>query len=252
MRERRYGIHGVDHMETGRFDNDPVPSFEQLYRRYAEAVHSVDENVGRILKFLAEPGRREHTLIVYMGDNGFALGEHGFYDKRDAFETSIRVPLLAWAPGAIQPGTVVTQMVQNIDVAPSLLEAARVPVPGNAPRMDGRSFWPLLQGRPVPWRSHILYEYYWEWNFPATPTTFALRTDRWKYISYHGVWDHDGLYDLQTDPLERHNLIQVPAFAEQATRLRDQLYRELGDSGGLQMPISPPAGEPLHDRKLPR
>lgn len=252
VRERRYGIHGVDHMETGRFDNDPVPSFEQLYRRYAEAVHSVDENVGRILKFLAEPGRRENTLIVYMGDNGFALGEHGFYDKRDAFETSIRVPLLAWAPGAIQPGTVVTQMVQNIDIAPSLLEAARVPVPGNAPRMDGRSFWPLLQGRPVPWRSHILYEYYWEWNFPATPTTFALRTDRWKYISYHGVWDHDGLYDLQTDPLERHNLIQVPAFAEQATRLRDQLYHELGDSGGLQMPISPPAGEPLHDRKLPR
>jgi len=252
VRERRYGIHGVDHMETGRFDNDPVPSFEQLYRRYAEAVHSVDENVGRILKFLAEPGRRENTLIVYMGDNGFALGEHGLYDKRDAFETSIRVPLLAWAPGAIQPGTVVTQMVQNIDIAPSLLEAARVPVPGNAPRMDGRSFWPLLQGRPVPWRSHILYEYYWEWNFPATPTTFALRTDRWKYISYHGVWDHDGLYDLQTDPLERHNLIQVPAFAEQATRLRDQLYHELGDSGGLQMPISPPAGEPLHDRKLPR
>ncbi len=252
VRERRYGIHGVDHMETGRFDNDPVPSFENLYRRYAEAVHSVDENVGRLLKFLDAPGRRENTLLVYMGDNGFALGEHGFYDKRDAFETSIRVPLLAWAPGVIKPGTVVTQMVQNIDLAPSLLDAAGVTAPANTPRMDGRSFWPLLQGRTVPWRNHILYEYHWEWNFPATPTTFAIRTDRWKYIYYQGVWDRDSLHDLQTDPHERHNLIHVPAFAAQAEQLRKQLFDELGASGGLQLPIFPPAGDPLHDRKLPR
>jgi N-acetylglucosamine-6-sulfatase len=252
VRERRYGIHGVDHMETGRFDNDPVPSFENLYRRYAEAVHTVDENVGRLLKFLDAPGRRENTLLVYMGDNGFALGEHGFYDKRDAFETSIRVPLLAWAPGAIQPGTVVTQMVQNIDLAPTFLEAAGTAAPANTPRMDGRSFWPLLQGRAVPWRSHILYEYHWEWNFPATPTTFALRTDRWKYIYYHGVWDRDSLHDLQTDPHERHNLIHVPAFAAQAEKLRKQLFDELTASGGLHLPIAPPAGDPLHDRKLPR
>ena len=132
VRERRYGIHGVDHMETGRFDNDPVPSFEQLFRRYTEAVHSVDENVGRVMKAIETAGLRESTLVVYMGDNGFALGEHGFYDKRDAFETSIRVPLLAWAPGAIRPGTVVTQMVQNIDLAPTILEAARVAVPANS------------------------------------------------------------------------------------------------------------------------
>ena len=252
VRERRYGIHGVDHMETGRFDNDPVPSFENLYRRFAEAVHTVDENVGRVVKAIEAAGLREHTLLVYMGDNGFALGEHGFYDKRDAFETSIRVPLLAWAPGTIKPGTVVTQMVQNIDIAPSLLEAAGVSAPVNTPRMDGRSFWPLLQGRTVTWRSHILYEYHWEWNFPATPTTFALRTDRWKYIYYHGIWDRDSLHDLQTDPHERHNLIHVPAFAAQAEKLRTQLFAELVASGGLQLPILPPAGEPLHDRKLPR
>lgn len=252
VRERRYGIHGVDHMETGRFDNDPVPSFENLYRRFAEAVHSVDENVGRVLKAIEAAGLRENTLLVYMGDNGFALGEHGFYDKRDAFETSIRVPLLAWAPGAIPPGTVVTQMVQNIDIAPSLLEAAGVSVPANTPRMDGRSFWPLLQGRAVPWRTHILYEYHWEWNFPATPTTFALRTDRWKYIYYHGLWDRDSLHDLQTDPHERHNLIHVPAFAAQAEKLRAQLFAELAASGALQVPVLPPAGDPLHDRKLPR
>lgn len=252
VRERRYGIHGVDHMETGRFDNDPVPSFEDLFRRYSEAIYSIDENVGRVLQELDVRSLRDTTLVVYMGDNGFALGEHGFYDKRDAYETSIRVPLLARAPGIIKGGTVVTPMVQNIDIAPTLLDAARVRAPENAPRMDGASFWPLVQGQSVPWRDHILYEYYWEWNFPATPTIFALRTDRWKYIYHHGVWDIDACFDLGTDPLERHNLIRVPAFQSQIAALRKQLFEHLEKSGALQMPILPPEGEPLHDRKLPR
>ena len=157
VRERRYSIHGVDHMETGRFDNDPVPSFENLYRRYAEAVYSIDEDLGRLLKLLDETGLRDSTLILYMGDNGFELGEHGFYDKRDAFETSMRVPLLAWAPGAIKPGTVITQLVQNIDIAPSVLEAAGVAQPAGTPHMDGRSFWPLLpRAGEIPWRDHVL------------------------------------------------------------------------------------------------
>jgi hypothetical protein len=219
---------------------------------YAEAVFTIDENVGKLLKYLDDAGLRDSTLVVYMGDNGFALGEHGFYDKRDAFDVSMRVPLLARAPGAIRPGTVVNQMVQNIDLAPTLLEAAGVSVPSGSPAMDGRSFWPLVQGRDIPWRDHVLYEYYWEWNFPATPTTFAIRTDRWKYIYCHGVWDKDGLYDLKTDPLERHNLVDVPAFRETGEDLRKRLFGELEASGGLQMPVFPPAGEPLHDRKLPR
>jgi N-acetylglucosamine-6-sulfatase len=251
VRERRLGIHGVDHMETGRFDNDPVPSFEDLFRRYSEAVFTIDENIGRLLQHLDQSGLRDSTLLVYMGDNGFALGEHGFYDKRDAFETSIRVPLLAWAPGRVQPGSVVRKLVQNIDIAPTLLEAAGLTPASGTPRPDGRSFWPLLLGRDIPWRDHLLYEYYWEWNFPATPTTFAIRTERWKYIYYHGVWDKNGLYDLQTDPLERHNLIGVPAFEEQATNLQRQLFDELEQSGGLQLPVLRPAGEALHDRKLP-
>jgi N-acetylglucosamine-6-sulfatase len=252
VRERRFGIHGVDHMETGRFDNDPVPSFEDLFRRYSEAVFSLDENVGRVLKFLDEAGLNDSTVVLYMGDNGFALGEHGFYDKRDAYETSIRVPLLVRAPGVIHGGTTVTQMVQNIDVAPTLLEAAGVPLPPNAPKMDGRSFWPLLQGQNMPWRDHILYEYYWEWNFPATPTTFAIRTERWKLIATQGIWDRNALYDLQNDPLERHNLIAVPAFHEQREKLQRQLFAELENSGGLHLHLVPPAGEALDDRKLQR
>jgi N-acetylglucosamine-6-sulfatase len=123
LKERRYGIHGIDHMETGAFDKDPVPSFDDLYWRFCETVHGLDENIGRVLQFLDDQKLSEDTLVLYMGDNGFALGEHGFYDKRDAFEVSIRVPMLARAPATIQAGTVVTQMVQNIDIASTVLDA---------------------------------------------------------------------------------------------------------------------------------
>lgn len=251
VRERRYSIHGVDHMETGRFDNDPVPDFDQLYRDYAATVHGLDENLGRLLEYLDSSGLSRNTLVLYMGDNGFELGEHGFYDKRDAFEQSIRVPMLAYAPGMIPAGTKIAEMVLNIDVAATILEACGVAAAQSA-RMDGRSFLPLLLGRQIPWRDHILYEYHWEWNFPATPTTFAIRTDRYKYVFYHGVWDDNGFYDLQTDPLERHNLVGVPAYQEQVKAMQAQLFDELEASGGLAIPVRRPEGERLDQRKLPR
>ncbi|MDH3583980.1 MAG: sulfatase-like hydrolase/transferase, partial [Phycisphaerae bacterium] len=88
VRDRRYGIHGIDHMQTGALDHDPVPDFDALYRKFCETVHGLDENVGRVLDHLDESGLSRDSLIVYLGDNGFALGEHGFYDKRDAYEVS--------------------------------------------------------------------------------------------------------------------------------------------------------------------
>jgi len=251
VRERRYSIHGIDHMETGQFDNDPVPSFDALYRQFCETVHGLDENLGRVLDYVDKAGLSDSTLVVYMGDNGFALGEHGFYDKRDAFEESIRVPMLAYAPGMIQPGTKVTPMVQNIDVAPTLLAAAGVEAPKSA-KMDGRSFLPMLLGKKIPWRDHILYEYHWEWNFPATPTLFAIRTDRYKYVYYYGLWDRDTFHDLQTDPLERHNLIDAPGHQERIAALKKQLFDELEASGGLHIPVRRPAGDRLGQRKLRR
>ena len=252
VRDRRYGIHGIDHMETGQLDNDPVPSFDALYKQYCETVHGLDENLGRLIKHLDETGLSKSTLVVYMGDNGFELGEHGFYDKRDAYEESIRVPMLAYAPGMIKPGAKVTQMVQNIDIAPTLMEAAGAPVPKSA-KMDGRSFLPLLKGRKnTPWRDHILYEYHWEWNFPATPTLFAIRTDRYKYIWHYGLWDRDAFYDLKTDPIERHNLIDTPAYKDQIAKLKKQLFDELQAGGGLQIPVRRPAGARLGQRKLKR
>jgi N-acetylglucosamine-6-sulfatase len=251
VRERRYSIHGIDHMETGAFDDDPVPSFDDLYRRYCETVHGLDENIGRVLEFLQQSDLARSCFLIYTSDNGFALGEHGFYDKRDAFEESIRVPMLAYAPGLIRPGTKVVQMVQNIDIAPTILAVAGAPRP-EEPRMDGRSFLPLLLGKKIPWREEIFYEYYWEWNFPMTPTVFAVRTDRYKYIFYHGVWDRNGFYDLTTDPHERHNLIEVPAYQDRVAEMRKRLFDHLESTGGLQIPLRPPAGDPFHDRKLKR
>jgi N-acetylglucosamine-6-sulfatase len=251
VRMRRYGIHGIDHMQTGPLDHDPVPSLDNLFRRYCENVHGLDENIGRVLHWLDQSGLASSSLVLYMGDNGFALGEHGFYDKRDAYETSIRVPMLAYAPGLIKPQTQVEHMVLNIDIAPTLLDAAGLPQPTN-PSMDGRSFLPLLQGETATWREHILYEYHWEWNFPATPTLFAIRTDRYKYIYHYGLWDLDAFYDLKTDPVEQHNLIRVPAYQMQIDQLKKQLFDELEARGGLNIPVRRPIGTQYYDRKLPR
>ena len=253
VRDRRFSIHGIDHMETGAFDNDPVPDFDDLYWDYCEAVHSVDENVGRVLGYLDEAGLAENTLVIYMGDNGFHLGEHGFYDKRDAYEPSIRVPMLARAQGLIEGGSVVSPMVQNIDIASTVMDAMGVSLPdglAQARQMDGKSFLPLLEGREVPWRDHILYEYHWEWNFPATPTLFSIRTDRYKYVYHHGTWDIDAFYDLEEDPIERHNLIEVPGYQKMIGQLRDQMFEELEASGALDVPFRKPAGDRLDQRKL--
>lgn len=247
--ERRNSIHGVDHMETGRYDGDPVPDFEALFRGYCEAVHSLDENIGRVLRTLEDSGLKDSTLVFYLGDNGFHLGEHGFYDKRDAFETSMRIPLLAWGPGLIESGTRIESMVLNLDLAPTILDVFGVPS-DRADRFDGRSFLPLLRGRQIPWRDHFVYEYQWEWNFPATPTQYAIRTERYKYVHYQGVWDIDSFHDLATDPAERHNLIAVPAFQAQIAELRERLFQELEDRNGLVLPVRPPRGERLDQRKL--
>jgi N-acetylglucosamine-6-sulfatase len=253
IKERRYGIHGIDHMETGALDKDPVPSFDELYYDFCETVHGLDENVGRVLNQLDKLKLTDHTLVIYLGDNGFALGEHGFYDKRDAFEESIRIPMLVRAPGITRPGSRVEDMVLNVDLAPSILDLAGIPLP-KKPKMDGSSFIPLLKGdKPKnPWRSHFVYEYHWEWNFPANPTTFAIRTDHEKYIFYHGLWDRNGFYDLASDPHERHNLISVPAFRQRALELREKLFDELEQSGGMSIPVRRPKNEQYYDRKLAR
>ena len=233
LRDQRNSWHGVDFPYHSELD------IESYYKRYCEALRSVDDSIGRVLQQLKDMGIHDDTLVIYMGDNGFMFGEHGLIDKRVAYEPSMRVPMLAQCPALIKGGTVVNEMVANIDVAPTIMEAMGLKKPAH---MDGQSFLPLAEGQSIPWRKDFLYVYYWEKNFPQTPTTFAIRSDRYKYITYYGLWDADEFYDMQTDPDESRNLLYDPAYQKQAGQMENKLYQMMGEFGGMEIPLNQPAG----------
>jgi N-acetylglucosamine-6-sulfatase len=244
VRNQRNSWHGVDFPYHSDLD------IAEYYRRYAETLLAVDDSVGRIVGFLRERGLLDSTIVMFMGDNGFAFGEHGLIDKRTAYEASMRVPLLL-AGGGLPAGATVNEVVANIDIAPTVLEAAGLAAPSDeksdagraAPSaMQGRSFLRLARGERVPWRDSLLYEYYWERNFPHTPAMHALRGAQYKYIRYYGLWDTDELYDLRADPLERRNLIRDPAHRDVATRLNAELFETLSTTGGMYIPLAPDRG----------
>lgn len=230
VRAQRYSWHGVDYMYHGA-----IP-FDIFYRRYLETLMSVDESIERVLNWLKENGLENNTMVVYMGDNGFSFGEHGLIDKRHAYEESMRVPMLAWAPGMIKPQSVLEQVVMNVDLAPTFLELAGQTAKPS--QMQGFSFAGLLKGQENAWpRKEVFYEYYWEAAFPQTPTTFAIRTDRYKYIYYNGIWDIDELYDLQNDPYEMNNLIRDATLKPTGLKLRADLFNWLQETNGLKIPL---------------
>ena len=240
VQNQRNSWHGVDFPYHSRLD------VGEYYKRYCETLLAVDDSVGRLMEWLKSEGLLDSTLIVYMGDNGFLFGEHGLIDKRCAYEESIRVPMLAHCPQLIKPGTVVTKLVANLDVAPTFLDAAGLVPPKG---MVGRSILPLLRGEAVAdWRDHLLYEYYWERNFPHTPTVHAIRTERHKYVHYHGIWDTDELYDLESDPREQNNLIDREEHQRLANRLKDRMFRTLEETGGMFIPLYPDRGRPQNLR----
>lgn len=234
VKAQRYSWHGVDYLYHGAYD------FDTFYKRYCEALLALDESIGQVLKYLEENGLLENTTVFYMGDNGFSFGEHGLIDKRQAYEESMRVPLLVLDKRMIRPNTKVGQVIQNIDIAPTILALAGLEKPDD---MDGASFAPLLAGQEMEWRDTIFYEYFWERAFPQTPTTHAVRNDRYKYIRYHGVWDINELYDLQEDPEEMNNLIRSEAHSDIARRLNEQLFHWLDRTEGECMPLKPDHGK---------
>ncbi|MGH7718801.1 MAG: sulfatase family protein [Gemmatimonadaceae bacterium] len=240
VREQRNSWHGVDYMYHGAMH------FDGFYRRYAETLLALDESIARVLEFLDRSGLSRNTLVIYTSDNGFSLGEHGLIDKRHAYEESIRVPMLAWAPGFIAAGSRVTSMVRNIDLAPTILELAGA---RSTATMDGRSVLSLLRGEPASWKTELLYEYYWEGAFPQTPTVLALRDERYKYIYYHGIWDANELYDVETDPDERQNLIRAPEHAARVKQMRERLFAQLRETDGMRIPLRQPTGWQAADRK---
>ena len=231
VRNQRYSWHGVDYMYHGYIQ------FDKFYHQYIETLMAVDESVQKTIEWVAANGLKENTLIVYMGDNGFLFGEHGLIDKRNAYEESMRVPMLVWAPGMVKPHSVLKQMILNIDVAPTLLDVARIEKPK---QMQGMSFLPLLKGNDIAWRKRVYYEYYWEQAFPQTPTTFAVRTDKYKYIYYQGTWDINELFDLEKDPYEMNNLIRDTSLQKTGVGLKNDLFNWMQQTQGLQIPLKTP------------
>jgi N-acetylglucosamine-6-sulfatase len=234
LQNQRNSWHGIEYPYHSSLN------IGEYYKRYAETLYGVDESVGKVLDYLKKNGLLESTLLVYMGDNGFQFGEHGIIDKRTAYEASMRVPLILHCPELIKPGTVVKEVVANIDIAPTLLEAAGFETPAY---MDGKSFYPFLKGEKQEWRTGLLYEYFWERNYPQTPTIHALRGARYKYIHYTGIWDTDELYDLQDDPNETTNLIRSAAHQAIAKQMSRELFDELKRSNGMYIPLYKDEGE---------
>ncbi|MBW2541169.1 MAG: sulfatase [Deltaproteobacteria bacterium] len=214
-------------MKIGDFDD--VASFQKFAKDYYAVITAVDENVGRVMKAVADEKLVDDTAVIFSSDNGFFVGEWNFFDKRLMHEPSIRIPMIIRYPRSSKPGTTRKEMVLNVDVAPTLLDLAGVSVPD---WMQGKSMRSLLEGREAEWRDAWLYESY---EYPAVhmvPKNRGVRTERWKYIHYFEDPQEYELYDLVADPDEKKNLYGDPEFAPIVEELRQrmtQLRRETGD-----------------------
>lgn len=220
--------------KTAAFDDEAerpmtgrVP--ERIVRQQLRTLMAVDEGVGQLLKALKETGQLDNTMIVFTSDNGFFWGEHHLGDKRWAYEESIRDPLFIRFPRLIPAGTIRTQMVLNIDIAPTLADLAGAKAPG---KIQGRSLLPLLKDDRAPWRDAALFEYYQEKRYPRTPTWQAVRTDKWKYIHYTELEGMDELYNLRSDPYEMTNVIKLEDRDGELKKLKEGLKSLLQETGG--------------------
>jgi arylsulfatase A-like enzyme len=208
--------------------------YQRYLKDYLRTIVSIDENLGRVLAYLDEAGLSDDTIVVYSSDQGFFLGEHGWYDKRWMYEECLQVPLLVRWPGRVPAGESCGQLVQNLDLAPTFLALAGVEVPSD---MQGRSLEPLLRGQtPADWRRSIYYRYY---EFPgvhAVPRHYGVRTDRYKLIHYEQL-DEWELFDLRSDPYELHSIHASPehrAVVEDLQRELIRLREHYGDAEPTQ------------------
>ncbi len=198
--------------------------FQRYMRDYAKVTRSLDDNVGQLLDYLEQQGLMDNTLVVYTSDQGFYMGEHGWFDKRFMYEESLSTPLVMHLPEGYERRGVVTQMVQNIDYAPTFLEMAGAPVPDD---MQGISMVPLLReagtGKKVKWRKAVYYHYY---EYPAEHSVkrhYGIRTERWKLLHFYNDIDEWELFDLKNDPSEMHNLYGLPQYSKVSRALHKQL-----------------------------
>lgn len=194
--------------------------YQRYIKNYLRCIASIDENVGRLLDYLEWSGQLDNTLVVYASDQGFYLGEHGIYDKRWMYEESLRMPLVVRWPGTIPAGTRVEALTQNIDFAPTFLEAAGITPPAE---MQGRGLVPLMRDPASPWRDAIYYHYY-EVGEHGVPKHDGVRTARYKLIHFYDA-DEWEFFDLEKDPNEMRSVYEDPAHAQQVAELKATLQR---------------------------
>ena len=197
--------------------------YQRYMQDYLACIAAVDKSVGEVLDFLKENGLDRNTVVIYASDQGFYLGEHGWFDKRWMFEESYRTPLLVQWPGVIKPGSINNDMVSNIDLPETFLEIGGVEVPSD---MQGRSIVPILKGKtPSNWRTEHYYHYY---EYPGSHMVkrhYGMSTERYKLMHYYYDIDEWELYDLKTDPQEMKNVYSDPAYASVRKNLHKRLMK---------------------------
>ncbi len=228
-------------MEYEKVKSDSIALIKWKYQRYLKdylaTAKSLDRNIGRILDYLEKSGLADNTVVMYASDQGFYMGEHGWFDKRFMYEESLKTPFVIKYPHHIKPGTVVKDLVVNIDFAPTFLDIAGVPVPVE---IQGKSFLPLMKqpNKVIPWRSGMYYHYY-EYPQPhKVPPHFGIRTLRYKLIRFYGPRNEWELFDLKKDPTEMHNLIHDQAQTNTIAVLKKQLVvliKEYKDKDALEI-----------------
>jgi arylsulfatase A-like enzyme len=219
--------------------------YQRYIADYMRVVAGLDESVGRVLDTLRAMGLDDNTIVVYSSDQGFFLGDHGWFDKRWMYEESLRTPLLVSWPGVVAPGSVNHDMVMNLDFAETLLEVAGAPVPAG---MQGRSLVPLLRGTtPADWRDAIYYQYFEHPGWHMVARQHGVRTKRYKLIHYYEVGEWE-LFDLDRDPNELVSLYGDPVYAAVTASLKVRLeelrrtYRVPERDMVPHVPFDPPAG----------
>ncbi|GAB1451807.1 sulfatase [Draconibacterium sp.] len=204
--------------------------FNRYTKDYLACIKSVDDGVGEVLAYLKEAGLEENTIVVYTSDQGFYLGEHGWFDKRFMYEESFKTPLLMRYPKEIKPGTKIDKLVQNLDFAPTFLDYAGIAIPGD---MQGESFRKLVSGETSEWRDAVYYNYYEYPSVHMVKRHYGVATERYKLIHFYYDIDEWEMYDLQTDPSEMHSVYNDPAYADVQKMMHEKLTElraKYGDS----------------------
>ena len=200
--------------------------YQRYLKDYLRCIKTIDDQVGRLLDYLEKEGLMENTAIVYTSDQGFYMGEHGWFDKRFMYEESFRTPLIIYCPNQTNAGSVCNELVQNIDFAPTYLDLAGIEIPD---QMEGCSLVPLLNGEvPTNWREYLYYHYYDAGHHVCRHD--GVRDSRYKLIHFYGKVDNkpiqaEELYDLQNDPNELNNLYGKKEYKEVAERMQNRLNK---------------------------